>query len=578
MAALMSRSREGSEVASECPSPNGRINMSHLGILTFPGTGHLNPMCALGRRLKQRGHQVTIFQIADLEAAVQAAGLNFVQIGRNEFPLGALRLLDHKLSRLNGLEALRYTGERIVATSTMVLEDAPEVIHGANIDALLVDQAEVAGGTVAEHLELPFISVALAVPIHLEANVPFFAFNWRYGSSLLHKTRNHLGNLFIEHLAGKSRLVLNPYRERWHLPQIQHTNDLYSRRAQIAQIPGEFDFPRRKLPDCFHYTGPFIDSHARKPVDFPWDRLATDRPLIYATMGTLQNGVAHVFQVIAEACAGLDAQLVLSLGAGFENVTALPGKPIVVRYAPQLELLRHSALTICHGGLNTVLESLSAGIPMVVIPVTNDQPGVGSRVEWTGTGKSIPVQRLATTKLRDAVRCVLEDPNYCARARYFQACMANANGLEKAADIVEKSLGLYTEARGDHCTEDRKDHRGDGLIENGRLMQRPTAYVAATRLLTEGRRDNCAGGHKDHEVLSTSPSRLKSPPVIIATSVKRFCGLLSWSRNYRGASSHTKDTKVTKARIASLSAFVPLCDTPLTSLPRLVPEFRKRFD
>jgi zeaxanthin glucosyltransferase len=416
--------------------------MSHLGILTFPGTGHLNPMCALGRRLQQRGHRITIFQIADLEAAVQAAALNFVQIGPIEFPLGTLRQLDQKLSHLSGLEAVRYTGERIVATSRMVLDNAPDSIREAKIDALVIDQAEVAGGTIADHLQLPFVSVALAVPIHLEVNVPFFAFNWRYGSGLLHKARNQLGNLFIEHLASKSRAVLNAYRERWHLPRIRHTSDLYSRRAQISQMPGEFDFPDRQLPDCFHYTGPFIDSHTRKPVDFPWDCLAADRPIIYATMGTLQNGVTRVFQVIAEACAGLDAQLVLSLGAGFDNVTALAGKPIVVRYAPQLELLQRSALTICHGGLNTVLESLSAGIPMVVIPVTNDQPGVGARVEWTGTGKSIPVQQLTAQKLRDDICCVLEDPNYHARAHYFQTYIANGNGLDKAADIVEKSLWL----------------------------------------------------------------------------------------------------------------------------------------
>ena len=111
-------------------------------------------------------------------------------------------------------------------------------------------------------------------------------------------------------------------------------------------------------------------------------------------MGTLQNGVERVFQVIAEACAGLDAQLVLSLGTGSENLAPPSGNPIVVRYAPQLELLRRSALTITHGGLNTVLESLSIGVPLVVIPVTNDQPGVGARVEWTGTGKAIPVQQV----------------------------------------------------------------------------------------------------------------------------------------------------------------------------------------
>lgn len=157
-------------------------------------------------------------------------------------------------------------------------------------------------------------------------------------------------------------------------------------------------------------------------------------------MGTLQNGVAGVFQVIAEACADLDAQLVLSLGGGFEKLAALPGNPIVVTYAPQLELLRRSALTITLGGLNTVLESLSVGVPLVVVPVTSDQPGVGARVEWTGTGKAIPVQRLTTRNLRSAIRHLLEVPTYRKAAQFLQTRIADGNGLERAADTVEKAL------------------------------------------------------------------------------------------------------------------------------------------
>src|SRR5262249_48386633 len=163
-----------------------------------------------------------------------------------------------------------------------------------------------------------------ALPIHLENDVPFFAFNWRYGISPLHRMRNQLGNLFIEHLANTGRAAINRYRERWYLPPIRRTNDFFSRLAPGTQMPVRFDFPGRRLPACFRYTGPFIDAQGRKPVDFPWHRLSANRPLIYASMGTLQNGVARVFHVIAEACADLDAQLVLSLGAGFENLPLLP--------------------------------------------------------------------------------------------------------------------------------------------------------------------------------------------------------------------------------------------------------------
>jgi zeaxanthin glucosyltransferase len=416
--------------------------MCHLGVLSFPGTGHLNPLTALGRRLQQRGHDVTVFQIVDVESIIRAAGLNFHQIGQSDFPAGTLEHLDRRLGSLSGIAAMRYTAERIRANSAMVLRDAPDAILRARIDALIVDQVELAGGSIAERLHLPFLSVAPTMPIHVESNVPFFGFNWRQGSSFFHKLRNQVGNMFVETLAAPLRQLINRYRERWHLPAIHRTNDFFSRLAQISQIPAEFDFPGRQLPSWFHYTGPFTDSGGRKQIDFPWGRLTSDRPLVYASMGTLQNRLGPVFHAIAQACAGLDVQLVISLGGGLrsEDLGSLAGNPIVVNYAPQVDLVQRADLAISHGGLNTVLEALSYGVPQVVIPVTNDQPGVGSRVQWSGAGEAIPVHRLTKEKLFRAVKDVLENPRYRKAARCLQAAIAKGNGLERASDIVEQTL------------------------------------------------------------------------------------------------------------------------------------------
>lgn len=75
-------------------------------------------------------------------------------------------------------------------------------------------------------------------------------------------------------------------------------------------------------------------------------------------MGTLQNRLNDVFYTIAEACTDIDAQLVISLGGGQapETFSNLPGNPLVVKYAPQLELLQKASLNITHAGLNTTLE------------------------------------------------------------------------------------------------------------------------------------------------------------------------------------------------------------------------------
>jgi MGT family glycosyltransferase len=171
-------------------------------------------------------------------------------------------------------------------------------------------------------------------------------------------------------------------------------------------------------------------------VAFPWEKL-DGRPLIYASMGTLQNRLAQVFGTIAEACAGLDAQLVLSFGNREQVPTAaFAGAPLVVPFAPQIELLKRATLTITHAGLNTALESISQGVPMVAIPITNDQPGVASGLEWLGVAEAVAPSRLSVQRLEAAVQRVLREPGYRARARRYQEEIARLDGLALAADLL----------------------------------------------------------------------------------------------------------------------------------------------
>jgi len=166
----------------------------------------------------------------------------------------------------------------------------------------------------------------------------------------------------------------------------------------------------------------------------------TGQLLIYASMGTLQNRLLWVFQMIAEACMGLDAQLVISLGGGNSSdfLPEFPGNPLVVGYAPQLELLQKATLVITHAGMNTTLESLTNGVPMVAIPVTNDQPGVAARIARAGAGEVVPLGKVSVKRLQKAIKQVLTDDSYKKNALMLQEAIRRAGGVSRAADIIEQ--------------------------------------------------------------------------------------------------------------------------------------------
>jgi UDP:flavonoid glycosyltransferase YjiC (YdhE family) len=82
--------------------------MTHFALICPAGTGHLNPMFALGRELQRRGHRVTFIGVLDAQAMTRAAGLEFQAIAESEYPLGAMPKLFAQMGELSGLDALRY--------------------------------------------------------------------------------------------------------------------------------------------------------------------------------------------------------------------------------------------------------------------------------------------------------------------------------------------------------------------------------------------------------------------------------------------------------------------------------------
>jgi len=399
-------------------------------------------MTALASRLEQRGHEVVIFGIADTEARVKAAGVEFHLIGNDDYPAGTLQALDTELGKLKGLATFRFTVERVKNTARMILRDGPAAVREAGVDALLVDEADM-GGNVAEYLGLPYVSIAFFPPLVQDDHIPPFCFGWSARQDWLSRLRNRLGMRLLSRVAAPIFSLVNEQRREWGLKPLRRSTDALSPLAQIAQLPEALEFETNHRPQQLFYTGPFVDRRQRPPVEFPWERL-DGRPLVYASLGTLQNGSEQVFRTIAEACAGLEAQLVLSLGGGIdpERLGALPGDPLIVRYAPQLEILRQAAAVITHAGLNTVLESLAEGVPLVALPLGNDQPGVAARVKARGAGLVVPRSRLNTRRLRTAVEVVLHDPKYRAAARRLQAVMQQIDGLALAADIIEDTLQI----------------------------------------------------------------------------------------------------------------------------------------
>ncbi|MBV8828332.1 MAG: glycosyl transferase, partial [Acidobacteriaceae bacterium] len=99
-----------------------------------------------------------------------------------------------------------------------------------------------------------------------------------------------------------------------------------------------------------------------------------------------------------------------------------------------------------HAGLNTTLESLAQGVPMVAIPIGYDQPGVAARIAYHGVGEFVEFDQLTVERLSELIQMVRRKPAYREKTRAFQNLIARRPGLEVAADVIEHALQVNRRA------------------------------------------------------------------------------------------------------------------------------------
>lgn len=415
--------------------------MAHFGVLCYPGAGHLNPLIALSRELVSRGHQVTFFLPVEFESRIRQQGFGFLTIDVSDAESPRRDTGSAHQPRPGWIEDTRAKLSRLDEEIGVYMREYLASISAAGVDALLMGEITLAGPTVAEILRTPYFVVSTSIPHN---------FGWSAPQALLpdrtwqEELQTRILEVSIFRMRGPVRRILDRYRSRAGLGPIAQIGTDFPELAHITQWPRCLDTPRDEVPDRFFYTGPFIDAGARFSVEFPWHQL-NGQPLVYASLGTTRKADPEIYHRIASACAGLDLQLVITLGGrrNLESFANLPGNPLVVENAPQLDLLQRADLVITHAGPNTVLETLLSGKPMLALPVALDQPAVAAHLQRLGVAEVLSAQHRSADEIREALLKLKTESRYREAAKAMQAQLQVLHSTEQAASIVEEALANH---------------------------------------------------------------------------------------------------------------------------------------
>jgi zeaxanthin glucosyltransferase len=415
-----------------------------IAFVCMPITGHLNPMIALARKLQARGHGILFVSFSDTKQVVQAAGLAFAAMGEEAYPLGSMAPFMERFAQSHGLVPVHYwMAEFVPRLLRVALEELPRIAEEQEVDAFAFDTTLNYAELVALQLHKPYIHVWSPLPFDGSGTTPPYMFDLPYDPSPAGRARNLEALGSIRAFSRPRQEIARAYAQStgleidWTRPDATASELLI-----LSQTPREFDLPGIPRPSQFRYTGPFYDDSGRKPVSFTWEKL-TGAPLIYASLGTLVNGLEHIHRTIIDAARKLpEMQVVLSTGRNVRpgDLGPMPANVLAVQSAPQLELLKRAQLCVTHAGLNTTLEALMCGVPLLAIPITFDQPGVALRIAHHGAGEVLRLHELSADALATMARRILDTPAYQTRARHFQQIIEQTKGLDLAANLVESSL------------------------------------------------------------------------------------------------------------------------------------------
>jgi UDP:flavonoid glycosyltransferase YjiC (YdhE family) len=298
---------------------------------------------------------------------------------------------------------------------------------------------EPAAGLVSRHLGLRFLSIASALPLERDERIPPPYLDWPYATTEDGIRRNRGGENVAGLLLRKQRRTITRWARHFALDGIGTIEDCLSPAGTLAQLPESLDFPRAATSRPLIRLGPLRQPDFRKPLALAIDRR---RPFVFMSLGTLQGHRYSIFRAVAKACRRSGAQLLIAHCGGLSEQQAQSlGANWVTDFAPQRDVLALADICVTHGGQNTVLDALSAGKPVLVIPIAFDHPGIAARVAHHRVGIKLSPRFLTSRKVYEALQDLLSNPSYAERARSVGRAMSSTNAVAQAVSHIERLLG-----------------------------------------------------------------------------------------------------------------------------------------
>lgn len=383
----------------------GGARARHVAVFNVPMHGHVIPTLAVVRELVSRGHRVSYAVTAEFADDVRAVGAAPVLYDAPDVGEAPEDM------------AVGVTGAVVVNVAALPqLEEA----FGHDVpDVVLSDVYAWAGPLLAARWGVPAIQLA---PTH----IPYDGL-----------VKEFFGLDDIAQIPGFPELA--GALDEFGVPGGVHALTLAPPRT-IAFFPRSFQrLPQTVRAGEAHWVGPAISDRS---FQGRWRRPDNGKPVLYVSLGSQFNKRPEFYRSCLEAFEGLGWHVVMSVGAevAAAGLGAVGDGFEVHASVPQLDVLASATAFVTHGGMGSLMEALSLGVPVVVVPQMAEQRVNAAQVERLGVGRHLPRERATAQALREAVQAVAADARIAGAVAGLRREIDEAGGAGAAADVVEKVL------------------------------------------------------------------------------------------------------------------------------------------
>jgi MGT family glycosyltransferase len=423
--------------------------MSRFLFAPVPFSGHVNPGIPIARELVARGHDVRWYTTPRFQRAIENIGARYTPF-YYAMPLDEERLEDMFLDRpkSGGIAQLRWDIRNIfVEFMPGALRDLCVELEREPADVIVGDSAAAAPEAVHARYDIAWAVYGISVLTMSSRDTAPFGLALPPSRTSWGRLRNRVLNKVVDRVIfGAANQHNAKLRRRLNLPPLGKSIMDFARDANLylqGSVPS-FEYPRTDMPANVEFIGAPVPQAPEGWTPPAWWKELDHHRVVLVTQGTINNDYDQLIRPAIRALADEGVLVVVTTGSKPPQalgIDPLPPNVIVEQYIPYSELMPKVDLLVTNGGYGSIQIALSHGVPVVAIGKTEEKPEIANRVEWSGVGVGVKALIPTETQIREAVRRVLNDMTYRARANAIGYEMSGLDAGSRGADLLEQLAG-----------------------------------------------------------------------------------------------------------------------------------------